>query len=228
MRRMLAVSLVLMITTRGPAFAQSCQGLASFSSGPLQVSGEGAVALSESSGIRGGLAYGLSRGPFARVRLGTLVNQTTGGSSLDLGVGLGYEIQLGGSRGLHVCPVASVGWEIGPNDGFGSGVDRSRRSAQLGLALATSIGAPRLWEIVPSLGVAYAYQKDQAQDNVGALLFQISDRYALAQLGLGLIFRSRFSVRPYLDLPLALDGGDPSFGLTLGYNFGGSRVASRH
>ena len=68
--------------------------------------------------------------------------------------------------------------------------------------------------------VTEATRKHQAEDAGGAVLFRIDDTYALAQLGVGLVFKSTLSLRPSIDLPLGLEGGEPTVGLTVGYSFG--------
>jgi hypothetical protein len=226
MRRALLLSLSLITIGRIAAVAQSCGGLGSFSNSPLQLTGEGSLT-GTSTAVGAGIAYGFRAGPFGRVGIGTRSRETFGGSSLDLSAGAGYEISLGKTAQYHLCPVGSLGLEIGPRNTFGSEVDRSSRSALLGLAFGATVGMTRRWEVVPSVGLSYAYRKDQAQDGAGTVLFQISDHYALAQFGLGLILHSNFSIRPHFDLPLGLEGGDPTVGVTLGYNFGRHRAADR-
>ena len=81
------------------------------------------------------------------------------------------------------------------------------------------MGTNTRWQFVPSLALSYAYRKDQARDNAGTTLFEISDHYPLAQLGFGLVLRN-LTIRPQVELPLSFDTGDPTVGLTVGYNFG--------
>jgi hypothetical protein len=189
------------------------------------VTGEGSLT-AESSTLSAGLGYGLPQSIFGSVAVGKSSSEAFGGSSLDLEAGVGYQISLGKTGQSQLCPTASVGLGIGPRNTIGSGVDRSNRSALVGLAFGTSFVATPGIQIVPSVGLSYAYRKDRAQDNAGATLFEISDHYGLAQLGLGFILHSNLSIRPRMDIPLGFDVTDPTFGLSLSYNFGkgGSRV----
>jgi hypothetical protein len=75
-------------------------------------------------------------------------------------------------------------------------------------------------QVIPTVGLAYAYRQDKAENSAGASLFEIADHYALAQVGIGLVLNSTISVRPSVEIPLGLYSGDPTFGITLGYNFG--------
>jgi hypothetical protein len=74
--------------------------------------------------------------------------------------------------------------------------------------------------VVPSAGIAFGYAREKAENAAGATLFEIDDTYALAQVGVGILLDANLSVRPNIEIPLGLDGGEPVLGLTVGYNFG--------
>jgi hypothetical protein len=226
MRRILLAWFILLTLNLSSAVAQTCRGLPSFTSGPVQLLGEGTVS-GESNAVGAGIGFGLAVGPFGGFTVGTRFNDTFGGSSLELGGNAGYDIGVGRARRFHLCPVASALVGIGPNNVFGSGVKRSTRSALLGVVVATTLVTRHAWEMVPTLGLSYAYRNDQAQDRAGASLFEISDHYAVAHVGIGFVVRSNLSVRPQLELPIAPASGHPAIGLTVGYNFGKRRVPTR-
>jgi hypothetical protein len=226
MRRTVLAWFVLLTLNLSSAVAQTCRGLPSFNHGPVQILGEGTLS-GGSNTMGAGIGFGLRSGPFGELMGAKRFNDAFSGSSVELGGGAGYEIVLGGGRRFSVCPMASAVIGIGPNNVFGSRVERSSRSALLGLSVATTVVARQNWEVIPSLGLSYAYRNDRAQDQTGASLFEISDHYALARVGVGFAVRSNFSIRPQLDLPLATDGGEPAIGLTVGYNFGKRRSPAR-
>ena len=215
MRRTLVLSFAVLSIAHASATAQICRGMASYSAGPVQVAGEGSLT-PESNAIGAALGYGFARGLYGEASVGTRSSDTFRGSSLELGVGVGYDIEVGK---FHLCPTGSFGVGMGPTRPFGAGEDRSSRSALLGLSVGTVVRATMRWQLVPTLALSYAYRKDQAQDNAGTTLFEISDHYALAQVGFGLILRN-LTIRPHVELPLSFDSGDPTVGLTVGYNFG--------
>lgn len=220
MRRSLVVSLALLAILSAPAVAQTCLGLASYSDGPLQVSGSSWLT-SEASSFGAGLGYGRPGSVFGGLAIGTTSNEAVDGSSLDIGASFGYQISVGKTARFHLCPVANLSFGIGPKNTFNSGVDRSNKMVSAGIALATSLLAgPRLM-IIPTLGLAYAYRQARAENAAGASLFEITENYARVQLGVGLVLNSNISVRPGVDLPLGLEGTDPTFGITVGYTFGG-------
>jgi hypothetical protein len=219
MSRSLIVSLVLLGITQLPAAAQTCLGLAPFSKSAVQVTAEGALAQG-SDALTAGLGYGLPRGVFGGLAVGTRSVEAFDGSSLDLGAGVGYQVPVARTTQLELCPVASFNLGIGPNSRFGAGVDRSSRAASIGLALGASLrGGPRM-QIVPTVGLRYFHGKSWAENSAGATLFEIAENYGRAQVGVGIVVSSNISVRPTVDFPISPSGTEPTVALTVGYNFG--------
>jgi hypothetical protein len=216
---LLALSTGLAPTAR----AQTCLGLPSFSTTPFQVSGRGTVN-SASSLLAAGVAYGHSSRVFAGFEAGTRSVEALQGSSLDLGANLAYRIPLNHMGGLELCPGVSLGLEVGPNNTFNSGVDHSSRTISLGVTVGRAFRTSPALEVVPLAGLFYAREQTHAESASGARLFEIQDDYALAQIGVGVIVSSDISIRPTMEVPLGLEGGDPAFGLAVGFNFGLSRI----
>ena len=221
-RRSLVVSVALMAILSAPVRGQTCLGLASYSGAPVQVSGKGSLT-STSTSFLAGLGYGLPSSVFGSVAFGTTSDDNFGGSSREIGATAGYQIALGRTGAIQLCPIASFGLGLGPTNTLNSGVDRSRKTASIGVALATSFVASPRMKIVPSVGLSYAYQLDKAENNAGASLFQIAEHFALAQVGVGLVLDSNLSVRPGVDIPFSLNIKDPSVALTVSYSFGRKR-----
>jgi hypothetical protein len=163
--------------------------------------GEGSVD-PESSTLAAGLGYKLVRGLFTDGSVGTRSSNTFEGSSLVVGATVGYQVALGN---LYFCPVASAGLGIGPNKQVGSGEDRSRRSARIGLSAGTMFQGPSQWQLVPTVGLLYQYQN--------------ANYYLVSQVGVGMVFRN-FSIRPYAELPLSFTEGDPSVGVSISVQLG--------
>jgi hypothetical protein len=225
MRRSLVVSLALLAIVRSPAVAQTCMGLASFSSAPMQVTANGQFGdVAKTFGATVG--YGLPSSVYGSLGISTTSVDEVDGSQLGIGAHAGYQMALGKARQVQVCPNASFSIGMGPNDDA-SGVDQSSRSATVGLNVGTVLGANPRMKIIPTAGLSYAYGKAKAEDDTGATLVEFSDSYGVAQLGVGLVLNQNISVRPSVDIPLGLEGSDPTFGLTLGYNFGSSRASGR-
>lgn len=221
MRRCLVVSLALLAIARTPAAAQTCMGMASFAGAPMQVTAYGQfTGLANSFGATVG--YGTRSAVYGTVGISTTSYESIDGSTLGLGARAGYQISLGRSQLVHLCPNASFGIGVGPHDDA-AGIDQSTRSATLGLNLGTDLGGDPRLKVAPSVGLSYAHDLVKAENDAGTTLFEISEGYALAQLSVGVILNSKVSIRSGVDIPLGRESTDPTFNLTLGYNFGGRR-----
>ncbi|HEX2249708.1 MAG TPA: hypothetical protein VHH32_05130 [Gemmatimonadales bacterium] len=226
MRRSLAILLSLLAIIRTPAAAQTCMGLASFSAAPVQVTANGNFSdLTTTFGATGG--YGIPAGVYGNVGISTTSYDGVEGSALALAARTGYQLNLSTARQIQVCPTASFELGMGPNDEIG-GVEQSGRTATVGLALgAEMVAGPRM-RVVPSAGLYLGHSKQKAENTEGATLFEISNTFGLAQVGVGIILNQNISLRPSIDIPLGYEGNDATFGLTLGYNFGPGKTRRPH
>jgi hypothetical protein len=213
MRRILLLSLALPLLLGSKAAAQACSGMPSFSSGPMQITAGGSFADGTSS-FGGTFGYGRPAGLYGKAALGTTSYDGLDGSSLDFGVGGGYQIPLQSSRKAELCPIASLSFGSGPNDVLGSGVDMSTRNIAFGAALGAQVGNSPQMQILPNASFQFANTRLEIDDVAG------SESYGLLTLGTGFVFNSRFSVNPSISIPVGLDGYDTSFGLSGAINFG--------
>jgi Outer membrane protein beta-barrel domain len=236
MRRSLVVSLALLAIVRSPAVAQTCQGLASFSAGQLQVVGN--AQFPESRKVWGGsINYGMPSGIYGGADLSTTSFDAPDGvdapSSLGIGAHAGYQMKLGQTGKINLCPVASLALGMGPDDDDAE-LNSSQTHMNFGLALGTEMGSTRQMRIIPTAGLGLQYSKYKEEiggTGPGAGEFEASETYGLARLGVGFVFNQQISVRPTIDIPVGSDlENDPTFGLSVGYNFGNKGVskARRH
>jgi hypothetical protein len=224
MRRTLLVSMALAAAVSAPAAAQTCLGLASFSSGKMQVSGNGQFT-EGANRFGAGFNYGMPAGIFAGAQLSSTSYEVADASSLGIGANVGYQLTLGKTADIHVCPVASLELGMGPDDDA-SNTDVSQRNATIGFSLGKALaGSPRM-QIIPAAGLSLAYGK-VSTDVDGVAAPDQSNTYGLARLGVGFVFNRTIAVRPSVDIPLGLDNSDPSFGLTVAYSFGSKATPSR-
>jgi Outer membrane protein beta-barrel domain len=226
MRRSLVVSLALLAMVRSPAVAQTCQGLASFSAGQMQVAGN--AQFSDVTNTWGGsFSYGIPSGIYGGADLSTTSFDGIDQSSLGIGAHAGYQMTLGRAGRMHLCPVASLALGMGPDD-EALDINSSSTDVHLGLAVGTSMGTNPRMQILPTAGLGLQYSKAKVEDtSPGGTTLEGSNTYGLARLGVGFIFNQQISVRPSLDIPLGLDGSDPTFGVTVAYNFGSRSPAPR-
>jgi outer membrane protein with beta-barrel domain len=227
MRRSLVVSLAVLAIVRSQAAAQTCQGLASYSAGQLQVAAN--AQFPQGGKIWGGsVSYGLPSGIFGGADLSTTSYDVPAGAesqhSLGIGAHAGYQMKLGSTGKMALCPVANLALGMGPDD-KANDVNSSQTSANLGLALGTEMGASQQLRILPTAGLGLQYNKFK-QDQAGATVIDGSETYALARVGVGFVFNQQISVRSTVDIPVGRDlSNDPTFGVTVGYNFGSKGVS---
>jgi len=223
MRRSLVVSLALLAMVWSPAVAQTCLGLASFSQGHMQVSGNGQFT-EGSNRFGAGFNYGLPASVFGGAQISTTSFDGADASSLGIGANVGYQLSLGKAANVHVCPVASLELGMGPDDDA-LGIDASSRAANVGFSLGTTMGANPRMKIIPTAGLGLAYSKLKLDD--GTTTTELSDTYGQARLGVGILFNQQIAVRPSVDIPLGLDNSNPTFGLTVAYSFGSKPAPAR-
>jgi hypothetical protein len=228
MRRSLVVSLALLAIVRSPAVAQTCQGLASYSAGNMQVAGN--AQFPQGGNVWGGsFSYGMPSGLYAGADLSTTSYDGIDQSSLGIGAHAGYQMKLGRTGKVALCPVANLALGMGPDD-KAADINSSQTNAHFGFALGTEMGASQQMRILPTAGLGLQYSKAKVEQG-GATVGEASETYGLARLGVGFVFNQQISVRPTIDIPVASDlVSDPTFGITVGYNFGskGASRARRH
>jgi hypothetical protein len=216
MRRALLLSLALTLSLGARAAAQTCTGMPSFSAGQLQATAGGSFADGTSS-FGGTFGYGVPKGVYGKAALGTTSYDGLDGSSLDFGVGGGYQIPLQSSRTAEVCPIANLSIGSGPDDVLG-GADMSSRTFAFGAALGAQVGRNPQLQIVPNASFQFANTRVELDDGTDSA--SGSESYGLLTLGTGFVFNSRYSLNPSISIPVGLDGSDASFGLAGAIHFG--------
>jgi outer membrane autotransporter protein len=152
-------------------------------------------------------------------------------SSIGIGAHGGYQMKLGRTGKLNLCPVASLALGMGPDDAA-LNINSSSTALNFGFALGTEMGASSQVRILPTAGLGLQYSKFKVEDTApGGSTAEVSETYGLARLGVGFVFNQQISVRPTVDIPVGSDlVNDPTFGVSVGYNFGSKGVskARRH
>ena len=231
MRRSLVVSLAVLAIVRSQAAAQTCQGLASFSAGQMQVAAN--AQFPHGGNVwAGSFSYGMPSGVYAGADVSTTSFDGLNQSSLGIGAHAGYQMKLGRTGKVNLCPVARLSLGMGPDD-KAANLNSSSTDLHFGFALGTEMGASQQLRILPTAGLGLQYTKIKAEitSGPGAGTVEGSETYGLARLGVGFVFNQQFSVLPTIDIPVASDlVSDPTFGITVGYNFGNKGVskARRH
>jgi hypothetical protein len=219
MRPTLLLLLAFIGLSGGSLEAQTCRGLAPLPSGQLQATGTATLATGSRS-VEAGLVSDLPARAFGGLEVGTTSVEAFEKSSLDLGAFLGYQLDVGGTGQVQLCPLANTSLQLGPNNAFGSGVGRSTFGATIGLAAGTSLTLRPLLSLVPAIGVGVGHRTHQAESSAGTQLFRIAETYGFAQVQVGVVVKGNLSIRPSVEIPLGMQGGEVALGLTVGYHFG--------
>ena len=219
MRRMLLVLFALSGLYRVSLEAQTCRGLAPLPSGQFQATGTGLLAAGSRT-LAAALVYDLPAGAFGGMGVGTTSVEAFEKSSLDLAASLGYQFDIGGAGQVQFCPTANTSLQLGPNGAFESSVDRSTFSAGIGVTAGTSLRLRPLLSLVPAIAVGVGHRTHQAESSAGVRLLRIAETYGFAQFHVGFVLNQNLSIRPSVEIPLGLEGGDAALGLTVGYHFG--------
>jgi len=217
MRRTFMLSLALPFYLTAQAAAQTCVGMPSFSSGQMQIAGDGQFADGVSS-FGSTFGYGTPKALYGKAGVGTTSYDALDGSSFDFNVGGGYQIPLHTSRTAELCPVANLSIGSGPKDVLGTGTDISSRTLAFGASVGALLGRNPQLQILPNASFQFANTRASVDDGTDSA--SDSQSYALLTLGTGFVFNSRFSLNPSINFPIGLDGGDTSFGLVGAMNFG--------
>lgn len=213
------------------AGAQNCLGLPSFAAAPLRIDG-GLSSGDDATSFTVGASIGAARGPFGSLAYDR-TNFDDQGTNVDLSsngftIAGGYELELpsassasSSTRRFSLCPVASYSWSKMDFDELGDDIDVSARKLSLGFAIGTPIASSSTLSVVPFGALQFvhlngsveAFDVDEDESEQGGQL----------DLGIGLVLNRLFTIRPLVSIPIGFEGAETSFGVTVHFNFGGTR-----
>jgi hypothetical protein len=200
------------------AGAQTCQGVASFGSGPARVG----AALDVSDNVKtygAQLAVGAATGPFASASLSRAEYDNVTNAGVGIGVTGGFAIAV--TQGVQFCPLASFGYESGPDVGSSVGtVSSSAHAVGFGGSFGGTVPATPSVDFVPSIGAQYVIQ--QASATALGTSVSSSTNFTAIQIGAGFVFNRTVTLRPAVSIPVGLTSGKSTFELVFAFNFGSS------
>ena len=203
MTRKLLIVTALTACVAASADAQLCAGNASFSAGRMRA---GVLTEFPSDGMAygAGLTWGHRSGAYLG---GQITRQNPSGaaeSATDLQANVGYETSFDGLGKTRFCPTGHFGITSRPNG------QESVTHFALGGTFGQALSSSDNMTLAPAIGLNWVHY------SVG----NASDSWIEATVGAGLIFNRDVTFTPMLRLPLNQDGADPTFGISLSYNFG--------
>jgi hypothetical protein len=203
--------------------AQTCLGNASFDVHPVRLGGF-LGSTNDVSTLGLDVNFGQREGAFGGVGVGLTQfdDDDLDEDATTISGSLGYQIPLGTTRrsGPQVCPIGVVGYTIGPDVG---NVDTRILTLQGGFSLGAPVTLTPSVRLTPFGALSLLHQRLSLSDDGSDDEFNESESGGILNLGAGLIFNDRFTIRPSLDIPIGFDESDTGFSLTLGLSFGGPR-----
>ena len=202
------------------AAAQTCRGLAKYSTAPFRLAANGTFD-DNRMGYAASFSYG-QRGFFGDLGVGGMSFDQLDGSAFSVALGGGYEVAVDKKQRVKLCPGASLGLLFGPNDILGSGTSYDETSFTFGGSVGAAVTRSKQMEVVPTAGLAFSIAKGRLEDGFGNAISD-TETFALIDLGVGLVFNRVVSFRPAVDIPIGLENGEVGVSAVLGINFGGTR-----
>jgi len=224
MRRFLGLALVgVLVAVPAAVRAQTCGGMASFTSGPYRAGG-GVGFGNNQTNFNANLNVGSPYGPFGGVSLGRSDFDGNNNSGTDFGVNGGYAFELNPQKTAKFCPIAAFDYMKGPDAGS---TNVSSRSVSLGGAFGLLMHTQSAITLAPFVSASFIDFKNTRTAANGNSLPSISDQYGLITIGSGFVMNRTLTIQPAVAFPVSVDGAgrtdDAIFTLGFGVNFGGPR-----
>jgi hypothetical protein len=212
----LSVAAAFSLLAALPADAQLCAGAASFTTGRMQVGGQ----LVDNDGYSSygvGLNWGTARGFYGGPQIANNDYNGIDESGLWIGGSGGYQLRPA-RKGYQICPVAAIGFGLGPDNIAGSDADMSVRQFSAGAIIGMVAHRDRDFHIIPTGGLSIVNTKVTIDGPGGSA--DDSETFFALDLGAGVVFNSVWTIRPMLSIPFGDEGRDESLSLGVSYNFG--------
>ena len=212
MRRMLSGVAALMLGTAvgSTLDAQACLGLNSPTN--LQLSAEAGNSAKQ-FGLD--LHFGKSTGVFFGVGGHYTDFDDTDANAKGATGTLGFQLGGGGEKKAAFCPIAQVGFSSGPD--FGT-IETSNIAAAGGLSVGIPLAAGSDFTLIPTGSLSFVY--DRIKVKSGGVSATDSDGYGILSGGVGFLVSPRFVLKPFVNVPIGLDGADPTFGIVVSFGLG--------
>ena len=224
MRRFLGLALVSVLAAVPAAVsAQTCGGMASFSSGPLRVGG-GVGLANTVTNFDVNLNAGSQYGPFGGVSVGRSDFDGNANSATVVGLNGGYSFELNPQRTAKFCPIAGFSFTSGPDRN--PNIDVSSRAVSFGGSFGGLLHTQSTLTLAPFVSASFVDVKSTTTFANGNRA-SASDQFGLITFGSGFVMNRILTIQPAIAFPVATDPGtpdDPIFTLAFGVNFGGPRA----
>lgn len=212
LRRALGPAILTLLLAASPLSAQICAGAPSLQQSRSANLDAGASFYDGGTTYAGGVTFGSSW--IGSVAFAYADIDGTGISPKELAGSVAYELTT--ENGVAICPGVGVGytwfevqavdftvWTVGPSVSVGYEAPVSETVS-----------------VIPTGSARFVYADGEADAGVGGE-FGASDSYGIVSGGLGLLFNGVFAITPRVGVPVGLDDGDTTFGVTASVGLGG-------
>lgn len=188
--------------------AQVCNGTAPFSIGHMRA-GVGLTFPSNATSLDGEFAYGSASGLYGGATVNIIDSEASTESATVFGLNGGKAMPVGTKKTVQMCPQVFVNFGSYP-------ADRSTMSLGGGASFGTTLKQTS-FDLVP-FGSALLH-RDSFDQTIGTTKVEGSDTNLDVVLGAGFVFSKKWTVRPFLIVPLTNDRKS-AFGVMGSINFG--------
>jgi hypothetical protein len=197
------------------ADGQACIGLASLATRPMNLLvgaefTDGAKAFNARFGFGSSIAFGGIRGAIVDY-------DDIDGTAKVIGADGGLSFITGAQRNISWCPIAGLSYTNYPDiEILGESYGSSSTEGEAGIALGATLDAGTM-SLIPfgSLrGVYSRFDVDVANSD------SESETYGIFSAGLSFVLSDAVLIRPIINIPLGLEGADPSYGVGISFAFG--------
>lgn len=208
-------ALLLSATT---VHAQACIGLASLETRPMNFTA-GAVFTDGATGGDARFGIGTEKA-FGGVSAQITKVDGISGTAKGAGVDGGLSYRVGKTKRVMVCPVASAQYQKFPDfvDGEDGTFETSAVGGTAGLAVGGVISSSSSASFIPFGTLRAAYTRASVTNN--SVSVSSSETYGVLSGGVGFVFSPSVLVRPFIQIPLGLDGAEASYGVGASLAFG--------
>jgi hypothetical protein len=197
----------------GRAEAQFCAGFPSFRDQPYQV-GVTAAFTEGAQGVGGEFAAG-GDALFAGGGIAVLnFDEVDATATSIFGFG-GADLAVDQNQRIFVCPLARIGFGVGPDIGP---ADVSTFSLRAGGSVGVIASQTNTLLVIPHFGLAADYNR--ASIEFAGEDESVSDSAGIANVGVGFVLNRNVGITPNIAIPFSAGDSDVIFTIRLSFNFG--------
>lgn len=209
---LIAVSAASIAAT--PLAAQTCLGAPSFADAPWAAVGA-ITSGNNASELGATLRYGKPMGMFFGGTLSRVDFDGTDENSVAVGLQIGHELHQAARPNISICPMGSIARGYGPD--FGA-TEVSTIMLTGGVTAGGTIAVGEDVVGAPFVGAHFVHLRGTLEtagiDNTD------TENYLTLNGGFGFVISRTFGITPSVSIPFGLEGADPTFTLSVQYNFG--------